>query len=448
MPDRKYCSVCGWPSDGALCDACGASSREIVAGEDCPNVSIMAGPQPEDYPGLERAFLAWRQKDVSRLVGQCLFYLDIEKPLITNSPDGPRWAFAQDSAAIYLSVNKDTQEMAIESPLLRLTHTQRVPMMRALLELNWHLLHNTRFYLRGDIAILAFTDSFDNLSPPKIIDAIREVALAADGLDDELSMAFSAQMMGPEAQRLQMKWDILGKPQKLANLKGTALNPLDIIISSKQATPGAPRAEGVEIKPASAKALEPVAKATAALCDLIRTKQEIMTPFLFDRVHYATELLVHRAMVFQAYERCRDECPDAVALLLKEAQVVISRIWSSEGEGPNPPSTTKLERAYEMLLRDKGQVSKQPEPSMELLQNTKQVKAHIRQLLSEIGAVPDDPSLQKFIIIGTYAEILARTRLSQPIADRLRNIMIDAEQQDVSPKINLSLREQLKRMVA
>ncbi len=128
MTEARFCGVCGWPlKAAAVCEACEApAGTGQKAGEDEANLWILGGPRPEEYPDLKNAFLAWKQKDWPRLVGQCLVALGVDAPQITNLPEGPGWSFLQDSAVIYISLDKARGELAIESPMVRLPALKRI----------------------------------------------------------------------------------------------------------------------------------------------------------------------------------------------------------------------------------------------------------------------------------------------------------------------------------
>jgi len=211
LTEASFCSVCGWPLGGAgVCEACDTpAGTGASAGEDEANPWSFGSPRPEDYPDLKNAFLAWKQKDWPRMVGQCLVALGMDTPQITNLPEGPGWSFSQDTAAIYVSLDKARGELAVESPMVRLPARQRVPLLRAVLELN-EMLGAARFCLRGDLVLLRFADQVENLAPPKLVAAIRELAIRADQFDDLLSVAFAAPLVGPEAQKQRLSWKLLG----------------------------------------------------------------------------------------------------------------------------------------------------------------------------------------------------------------------------------------------
>lgn len=444
MTERIYCGMCGWPLEGSTCEACSTPAGTAFEGEDHPNFSVLAGVQPEDYPFLEPAFTAWRNKDINRFIGQCLAFLQVDRPQVAQIPEGAGWAFVQESAVIYLILNRETQQISIESPILRLSHTQRVPMMRTLLEMNWHALRNTRFYLRGDLVVLAFTDHLDNLSPPKLVEAIREVALAADAFDDELSTSFSAQMVGPEAQRRHLSWDFLGTPQKLASLKGAELGPLKI------APPAEEHMEKIGEEPESRKKMAAALGAAKGLCDLIRNSQEVLKALVFMEVHPAVAILAHRAVIFRIVERYSDDCTDAVTYIANSAREILSRVWSQKSEERTPQITFKLDQIYTRIVNDRGQVQVQPQAPapFEVFKTVDRAKKHMRALLSEIEEAPDNLALRNLLILGAFAELLVRTPLKPQMAEKLRVILKEAERQECTPDINNMVFNQLKRLVA
>jgi hypothetical protein len=456
-----FCGVCGWPLAAPSCAACGASAGDVPALEDYVDLSILGGARPEDYPELKNAFLAWQQKDWNRMIGQCLVALGVESPQITPLPEGQGWAFVQDSAVIYLSTDKARSEVAIESPMVRVSARLRVPLFRTLLELNDRALGAARFCLRGDLVVLRFADRLTNVAPPKLVAAIRELALRADGWDDLLALTFSARMVGPEAQRRYLAWTFLGTPLRLANLGGSDLPPLAMpsvsstVPESGAAPEGGPAAASAAspTSPNSAVAARlPIDPAVAArlqiadaLCDLFRATQALQKPLLFmTNLAPAVPLLLQRALLFRVYDEYRETCPDVVSLLMRSGKNTYGQLWEpaqpgfrdsargAEGFGIAAPSALTLDSVLTELIRSRAQVGPQSPCVPELFRSVVETKETFRKYLEEIEKGPRDLAFRHFLLLGAFAELLHRTRLPAPTAERLRNVMTEGKRRGAS----------------
>jgi hypothetical protein len=477
----RRCSVCGWPAAGASCEACGASGEQAGGEDDLSGLTAhaLAGPQPEDYPNLRGAFVAWRQKDHARMVGQCLVALGVEAPQVTNLPSGPGWSFALASAVVYLSIDSATSDLAVESPLVRLAARLRVPMMRALLELNESELDAARFCLRGDLVVLRFADRMQNLSPPKLVAAIREVALSAVGSDDLLSIAFSAKMIGPEAKRHHMGWQYVGTPRKLGVVKSAdvpreahaRLSP-----PTASATPAAPApatstrppapstwprapstwppapspsVPATSTRPPSGRgaAVEESLRHAAALCELLRRANDLTTPLYFAKKPVAA-LLLQRAAVMRAFERYSESCPDAVALLVAQAPGIVEGFWGiPAGRGADDAAAAFVNALFTRVIRERAQVGAQPEARVPPLGDPADTKAHFRALLAELDRSPPNTPYRVFVLTGALAELLLRSRVTPALADRLRAEIRDADTRDEA-EAEAVLSDLLRRIVA
>lgn len=412
-----YCGVCGWRSRGASCEACGAPPGAKVATEDFADLQLLGGPRPEDFPELVSAFTAYKQQDFNRMVGQCLTALGVESPRIVNLPDGPGWSFPMESAAVFLSLHKERGELSIEAPLVRLPARQRVPLMRAALELSARALGGARFCLRGELLLLRFSDRLENLAPPKLIAAIREVAVKADNLDDLFCLSFSARMVGPEARKQHFPFELLGTPRKLAHLKSAEL---------RAGAPGVPAFQAPPPESWAARGTSPELEAQLAaadgLCEVLSTALRLSTPLRFlKEVHPATQLLVQRAALFSVYEQFRERCPQAVAFLMHPAAPVLSRLWDSRVS--DLPSPLALPMLFEQLIAQRAQVPAQPSYSAEQFPSAAEAKAFFRKYAAEVEKAPSELPLRHFLLRGALCELLHRAPLPEAMAARLRQLL-------------------------
>jgi hypothetical protein len=448
VTEAGFCGVCGWPSKGAsVCEACEAPVATTPgAARDETNVWILGGPRAEDYPDLKNAFLAWKQKDWPRMVGQCLVALGVESPQITNLPDGPGWSFSRDSAAIYVALDKARGELAIEAPMVRLPVRQRVPLLRTLLELNESALGAARFCLRGDLVLLRFAEQMENLAPPKLVAAIRELALRADQLDDLLSVGFSAPMVGPEAQKQRLPWSLLGSPRKLKHLQGADAPPLPPPAAAVAPTIGAGSvSDGIEARLRNAD----------ALCDLLSAAAEIAKPLQFMQdVHPAIPLLLQRALLFRVFDQFRATCPDAVAMLMRAGEPVYAQFWElptgllAVVGGTTGTAATPLPIGLDLVvghvIATRAQVPSQAPCAPAAFASAAEAKTMLRKYLAEVDKGPKDAKHRHFVLLGALAELLTRTRLPEATAARLRQVMSEGAQRGPNPEATSFLLQELK----
>lgn len=451
-----FCGVCGWPLAAASCEACGTPAGEAPAIEDYVDLSLLSGARPEDYPGLKNAFLAWQQKDWNRMIGQCLIALGVDAPQVTALPEGQGWAFVQDSAVIYVSTDKARSEIAVESPMVRVSARLRVGLFRTLLELNHHALGAARFCLRGDLVVLRFTDRLTNVAPPKLVAAIRELALRADDWDDLLSLSFSARMVGPEAQRRHLAWTFLGTPLRLAHLRGSDQPPVSLASPESgpapagAAAPGSAVAPRVPVDPAVAARLQ----IADALCDLLRAVQVLQKPLPFmTNLKPAIPLLLQRALLFRVYDEYRDSCPDVVSLLLRTGKASCGPLWEpaqpgAQGFGIAAPSVAALNSVLADLIRSRAQVEPQPPSGPELFNSLAEAKEIFRKYLEEIENGPRDIAFRHFLLLGAFAELSHRTRLPGATAERLRAVMAEGRKRGASPDAVAYLTEMMRGVLA
>lgn len=218
----RHCSVCGYPLGAAeACGACGTpSSRGLVLADAVERA--FSAPTADDYPELRGAFVAWRNRDFPRLVGQCLQALSIPAPQVTALSYGPGWAFQVHDVPVFVSVHEARDELYIDCPLVLLNRQHHVAMLRSALEINLRLAGASRLCLREDRLVLRFADRMSYVSPPKFIESLRDVAGEALGLTGLLHATFSCQVVGTatarKVQALGLDWRLCGTPHPVSVL--------------------------------------------------------------------------------------------------------------------------------------------------------------------------------------------------------------------------------------
>lgn len=449
----QSCSRCGWLHHEATCPSCQLpqSARTPLIDEAHPS---LGGARPEDYPELRVAFQAWSTKDWSRMIGQCLVSLGVPVPLIAKRPTGPAWAFTQDSVAVFIHVHLEREQVSIESPLVRLPATRRVPLMRTLLELNHQQTGAARFCLRDDLVVLRFSDQLQNVSPPKIVDGVRHVALIADEWDDLLAMSFDARMVGPKINQ-QPDWKTMGEPVKLARLEAPEA-PLPMLAADALSAPSPLELEEqtplFEPKARSAHAefeldlgidapLENVVEAPpeissdflivepperTALCTLLERALELVEVARKQGPEHAA--FTARAAVFLATERHRGDCPEAIDFLLLRSAPAVARPKSSArglldrvGLSGTPLPAVPLDNAIKEVLAERANLGTQPKPTVPKITDLTELKSVSASLLVSLRALPEAPVLRELVGAGILAELLVRASVGDRISVRLRD---------------------------
>ncbi len=433
--------MCGWPEVEGACAACGAAAEPVPTRRDHTHPAL-APPRPDDYPELKAAFVAWSQGDWARMMGQCLVALGIDRPIVSKRPEGPGWAFVEDSAAIYVLIDHARQSVAVESPLLLLPASRRVPLLRAVLDLNAGAVGLARFVLRRDRVLLTFSDQLANVSPPKLVLAIRDVALRADQLDDALAIAFDAEMLGPKAQRQNLDWSFVGQaiPLVLPDVEMDAPPPLplDAILGVVDEGEGALYETpelldlGLDLSldddgPPEASARQPDALATF-LEECLRLVDPLDVPE--DRA------LMERATLFHAHARYRESHPDAINLLLARAQSMLAVSWGKTesrvgalarmAKGLGGPGHAAqgvrpyLEFVMQELVDKQGEVGPQPRVTLEPLAATPEARALLTRLAELADLLPQSTAIRYFVYSGLLLEVVARFSFTEKTKERIR----------------------------
>ncbi len=476
-----YCNVCGWIAGGGTCDACGAPPGEVPETRDHENLSLLAGPQPESYPHLRTAFAAWRGQDWPRMVGQCLEVLGVTALTITRRDDGPCWTFVQDSAAVYMHIREDEAVLTLESPIVWMPQTQGVPLMRALLELNAYAMGSSRFCLRGDRVVLRFEDTLANLNPPKLIDAVCEVAVLADDYDDQLSAMFAARMIGPVAQSENLDWSFLGQPRRLTLPdQGFAYStpaeapgpPVDRVVMGESSSSSGSRRWGARGPHAPTRVAEPSGderprlqdrlEAAEQLCDLLRESQQIGLALSFkeqsEEIHF---VMLQRALLFRAQRAFTELCPGAVAQLTSKAGRVLSPLFQGEDGKPHGlmslglednaelamPAALAVGEACDALLATGGLSDFGDPDQAEPFRTRIDTVHHFRGAMEALEDGPSDNQYVHFLLVGMLAEILLRASLPDRLADTADRAFRLASERGPDPQQTRQLRELMQGLI-
>jgi hypothetical protein len=362
---------------------CGEQARP--AGQKAGNRTTTApeGSTADDYPDLRAAFTAWKSGAFEEMVQATLGVLGIAK----TSPDAPAgmvgWTVPVGSAALYVYFDRARSEVVAEAPVVWIPEHQRVSLMRTLLELNLFALQISRFCLHGDTVVLRFADRIENVSPPKLLAAVREVGREAERHDNWLCDSFGARMVGPEAQQARLDWRFLGMPVEL---------------------PGFAR---LAVEPARTNGSRPAAQILQLLDHTLALA----------RAHGSAAGLVCRAAVCRTWFELKADSWASASLVLDGGRVLLSAPLGAE------PAADQVLAWFERLLA-LGDVlpTLAPAPVLPIAEMEIEPAAYLSQLRALVTRLPDAPDLRQLVLLGGIAELLIRAPLGSEHARRLAEL--------------------------
>jgi hypothetical protein len=385
---NEACGTCGWPVGDGTCDMCGADPSLLAYRVGPPVEAPVSGPRPEDYPALTEAFRSWRVQAWERMIELCLSELGIRERNRFAPTEVCGWSLSYESAAIYISYQPKTGEFVVEAPVVTLPEYQRVPLMRTLLELNASRDGFARFALRGSTVMLRYADRIENVSPPKLIDVIKEVCIQSDEHDNWLAEAFGAEMIGPKALDADMNWSFLEHPTVLCGFEAMARAD-----------------EPIPVKPVH-----------DYLTWIERCKSCIDACDPSGEAQVSGLLL--RSTLFVLRELCAEMSPAPVSILLSESKAH----YFSEYDNC-PPAHATMDRLLKVAAIGKSleQVAPLPDPPISPL--PVDYRKITRQRLEALNASSTENNFLHIMIAGLSCEMLARAPVPTTHARRLREAL-------------------------
>lgn len=365
-----------------------------------------------------------------RLMSQCFGLVGVAQPAIVKRPNGPAWVLRQGQAAIFVSVDAAADRLAIESPLVRVPLTQRVPLLRALLELNATREGMARFCLRDQTVVLRYSERPERCPPPTLLAGFQDVVLSAEPWTECLALGYDAEAVLPRATgpgpTTPPAWELVGEPMTLmfAGAQEPMALPAEALL---------PALEGVLLEEAEftigpAVEVAAVPESTPgeqALTELLRLALSRLAPLKVAHPELIT--IVARAAVFLAWHRHREDCSGAVALLLdrvapllahasaaKLVRGLLERVSSGAGAPPLP-----LEPALQEVVERSARFDPAPLPPLPKLAEATEQKTLALSLLGQLRRLPEQPELRELVAVGALAELLARGSFPERIASRL-----------------------------
>jgi len=449
---------------------------------------------------LEGAFLAYQNRDYARMIGQILQALDLVVETVHRTADGDMWSFMFDSAAVYLRLDKAGGTFAIESPLVRVPQTQRIPLMRTLLELSASAVSSARFCVRDDLVVLRFSAPLDNLPPPKLMAAIREVSVLADRYDDLLALTFDTVRIGPRARAGRLAPQFVGTPKRIALLAqqiGQAQRPRS---STRQEPPRdlpqvpvlpfvelearpaplrldlpSPHAREVRVSHAAQfsaprdPTVRPVAPsipdARQAAFAQAQEREGSLKPFLNELRHihqtlsFLTEeeplLLACRGVAHYLRARFESVAPDAVHYLLGSAALIaLEEVPQRTGGlmGLKRGFRTEFQTLRAMvpavgsILQRPDDPRPSPRVGFQPLRTGADVRVHVRKILQRLDQCDSSDSVQYLVLVGAAGELLIRATLPTADSTRLRDALREADMGQSTVATRLAVRLVLEEL--
>ncbi|MCC6556695.1 MAG: hypothetical protein IT372_27355 [Polyangiaceae bacterium] len=204
-PAPEFCAACGFPLRGPRCDACGVDRT--------PSVGRRAG-YAADLDGYDGDIDAWRTRDPVRFVGYCVGAEAGVSVQPTSSGDGVGWIFPLRSVTLFVGLDAAVERLAIDAPLVRVPERQRVPVLRASLEL-CDAATPARLCLRDDLLLLRRVARVSAVTPAALRQALRSSAEQAERLVETLTSWFDARPAFSEEQRGSLTWAAAGRARPL-----------------------------------------------------------------------------------------------------------------------------------------------------------------------------------------------------------------------------------------
>ena len=213
-PAPEFCAACGFPLRGPRCEACGVDRTPS---------GRRAGQAP-DFDGYDGDLDAWRTRDPVRFVGYCVAAEAGTSVSPTSSVDGIGWIFALRSMTLFVGLDAPAERLAIDVPLVRVPERQRVPMMRAALEL-CDTASPSRLCLRDDLLLLRRVARIAVVTPTTLRQALRGSAEAGERLAGTLASWFETRPAFSEEQRVSLTWAAAGRGRPLKSFSIPPASP-------------------------------------------------------------------------------------------------------------------------------------------------------------------------------------------------------------------------------
>ncbi|WP_156339238.1 hypothetical protein [Chondromyces crocatus] len=204
-PVPEFCAACGFPLRGPRCEACGV--HRVAAGR-------RAGMAPDVESPSDTDIETWRTRDPVRFVGHCIAAEAGNTIPTTSAQDGIGWIFTLRTMPLFVSCEPGADRASIDVPVTRVPERQRVPLLRAALELSAHHLP-ARLCVRDDLLVLRRVIYLSTLTVASLRLALRTSAERAEQLSSLLTAWFDARPAFTDDQRTSLSWALIGRSRPL-----------------------------------------------------------------------------------------------------------------------------------------------------------------------------------------------------------------------------------------
>ncbi|AUX36836.1 MULTISPECIES: zinc ribbon domain-containing protein [Sorangium] len=205
-PASDFCAACGFPLRGPRCEACGVDRA--------PALSLSRKPPPADGDWDGSSIDAWRTRDPVRFVAHCASAEAGTTVQSTPLQDGVGWLVPLGAVTLFVALDAANERMSIDVPVVRVAERQRVPLLRAALELSGGP-EPFRLCLRDDLLLLRRVGRVAAFAPEALRRALRDSGEAAQRLAATLGAWFDARPPFSEEQRASLTWASAGRARPL-----------------------------------------------------------------------------------------------------------------------------------------------------------------------------------------------------------------------------------------
>ncbi|WP_437722864.1 hypothetical protein [Sorangium sp. So ce861] len=205
-PASDFCAACGFPLRGPRCEACGVDRA--------PALSLSRKPPPADGDWDGSSVDAWRTRDPVRFVAHCASAEAGAAVQATTLQDGVGWLVPLGAATLFVALDAANERVSIDVPVVRVPERQRVPLLRAALELSGGA-EPFRLCLRDDLLLLRRVGRVAAFAPEALRGALRDSGEAAQRLAATLGAWFDARPPFSEEQRASLTWASAGRARPL-----------------------------------------------------------------------------------------------------------------------------------------------------------------------------------------------------------------------------------------
>jgi hypothetical protein len=157
---------------------------------------------------------AWRVRDPVRFVAHCVSAEAGMSIQSTSLQDGVGWIVPMGAMTAFVGLDTASERLAIDVPVARVAERQRVPLLRAALELCSGPAPS-RVCLRDDLLLLRRVGRVASFSPDALRKALRDSAEAAARLGATLTAWFEARAPFPDEHRANFTWASAGRSRSL-----------------------------------------------------------------------------------------------------------------------------------------------------------------------------------------------------------------------------------------